>query len=203
VRAFRFGDPPDAIHVVNADGSGDRTLADGEAPSWSPDGRRLAFADGGRIWTIEVAGGRRAQVAEPGRPVNGLLLADPGWSPRGDEIAYRAERNGVSELLAVRPNGSGGRRITAADVEDFTWSPDGRRLAVSLPRRLGIVAARGGRLRLLRRDGLAKSRPHWSQDGRRLAYAASGGGSSEVWLADTRTLDEHQLTAHCQIARPR
>ena len=33
------------IHVMNADGSNQRRLVDGNWPSWSPDGERLAYTD--------------------------------------------------------------------------------------------------------------------------------------------------------------
>lgn len=203
VRAFRFGRPPDAVHLVDADGADDRTLADGERPSWSPDGRRLAFSDGSRIRTIGADGRKRRLVAAPERPVNGLIFADPRWSPRGEEIAFRAQRGAVSELLAVHPDGSGERRITAADVQDFRWSPDGRRLAVELLHRVGVVAVRGGRVRLLRGDGGRTFFPRWSPDGRWLAYAAASRNRSEVWLADARTLRAHRLTSHCEVVKRR
>ena len=192
------------VHGVRASGSGDRDLGQFTDFDWSPVGHRLAYADGRGIWVLDLDGSMRRLVVEPTRPVNGLVLRVPRWSPTGGEIAYIAERNGVTELLAVHPDGSGGRRITAAGVGgDYAWSPDGEQLAVRVGTRLGLVPAQSGRLRLLAADGLAKAHPLWSPDGRRFVYDARTHGRSEVWIADARTLRERRLTYHCQRPDPK
>jgi Tol biopolymer transport system component len=82
--------PNGELYVVNADGSGlrrlTRSLADDEHPTWSPDGRRIAFASGfllptqgHRPWLLAMpAGGGKA--VRIGR-FAGVL--DPAWSPAG------------------------------------------------------------------------------------------------------------------------
>jgi Tol biopolymer transport system component len=81
--------PSGEIYVVNADGSGLRRLtrsrADDEHPTWSPDGRRIAFAsgfvlpqDGHRPWlmTMPAAGGKAVRVGTGrGRP---RPIVEPG-----------------------------------------------------------------------------------------------------------------------------
>jgi TolB protein len=82
--------PNGEIYVVNADGSGLRRLtrsrADDEHPTWSPDGRRIAFAsgfvlpkEGHRPWLMAMpaAGGRTVRIGR----FAGVL--DPAWSPPG------------------------------------------------------------------------------------------------------------------------
>lgn len=52
-----------------------RTLTRGDAsnPSWSRDGKRIAYSSGGSIWTVRASGGRARRVAKGLQPV---------WVPR-------------------------------------------------------------------------------------------------------------------------
>jgi len=68
-----------AIHVVDADGTGDRQLSNGRrdaAPSWSPDGGRLAFVRDGSIF-VARADGTGAACLPTGKPV----VSRPAWQP--------------------------------------------------------------------------------------------------------------------------
>jgi len=82
--------PNGELYVVNADGSGLRRLttsrADDEHPTWSPDGKRIAFAsgfvlpnEGHRPWLMAMpaAGGRAVRIGR----FAGVL--DPAWSRAG------------------------------------------------------------------------------------------------------------------------
>jgi hypothetical protein len=64
------GDGAFALHLINADGTGDRALASGAiaaAPVWSADGHWLAYAEttpGARsIWAVQISSGHAAQLA--------------------------------------------------------------------------------------------------------------------------------------------
>jgi TolB protein len=82
--------PSGELYVVRADGSGltrlTRSIADDEHPTWSPDGRRLAYSSG---FTLRRLGHPRWLMVMPangGRAVRigrftGVL--DPSWSPPG------------------------------------------------------------------------------------------------------------------------
>jgi Tol biopolymer transport system component len=108
-------------------------------PSWSPDGRRIAFSAGApyadtSIATIRPDGSAlRTLVAAPAADETGDVLSGPGWSPDGRSILYYDEEylcgSKCSEvnLMVMRQDGSR-RRPLAYHVGSATWSPDGRQL---------------------------------------------------------------------------
>lgn len=127
------------LWVAAIDGSGDRRLQRaGRVPHWSPNGRLIAYtspevpgdsaASDIGTWVINPRTGRRVRIAR--RPVQ---LLD--WSPDSRRLLYL----GPNRLLVMRANGSGRRRLPSiplvAYLGDASFSPNGRRIAVSGTRR--------------------------------------------------------------------
>jgi len=82
--------PSGELYVINADGRGltrlTRSRADDEHPTWSPDGRRIAFASGFGLRTQGHAPWLMVVSARGGRAVRIGRFAgvvDPSWSPAG------------------------------------------------------------------------------------------------------------------------
>lgn len=133
--------PPAELRVINADGSGLQTLAEGspfaDRPAWSPDGTRIAFSAGsetdGRIDVIDLASGDVATLAEADGG-----MAEPTWAPDGQRIAFVISSASIFSFEAV----VGIVAAEGGDIERYatdtpgylanpTWSPDGAWLAVS------------------------------------------------------------------------
>jgi transcriptional regulator with XRE-family HTH domain len=92
--------------------------------SWFPDGQRIAYSLEDRIIVLDIARGTRRVYSSP-RP--GRLLRTPAVSPDGGRILFQVLRDGVW-LLDVA-SGSMRRVLDDRSAEEFSWSPDGRRVA--------------------------------------------------------------------------
>jgi Tol biopolymer transport system component len=111
---------PGVIWVMKADGTGDSMLTDGEAPAWSPDGKRIAFGTPTpplRIHVINLDGSSPAELTDGGVLPEGYNGGDtdPAWSRDGTRIAFirshipEADSDGVYVMNA---DGSGVNRVS-------------------------------------------------------------------------------------------
>ena len=102
------------LYVVNPDGSGLRSLAQGEnlGLAWSPDGRRLAVAlskpssstvhgNVSNLYTVDLDSGAIARLTD----IDAWEYS-PAWSPDGSAIAFVSNRDAQSGVFAVHPDGS-------------------------------------------------------------------------------------------------
>jgi TolB protein len=121
-------------------------------PSWSPDGRTIAFQAGCRAPSIYVTSPTRRFAAR--RIVVGGR--EPDWSPDGLGIAFRRD----DEIAVARSDGTGIRTIVRSDalVSGPSWSPTGAELIYSERAQETCSPSRVDRLVIARADG-SGSRP--------------------------------------------
>lgn len=157
-------------------------------PAWSPDGRRLTFVRDRTIWVIGVDGSRPTEISP--HPAGSSM---PRWSPDGRRLAFVSRRRGWSQIWIVdapvprrgrpprRPKPLEPRAITPAgiDVEDYAWSPDGRRIAYVAGRlpdlstsQITVVDVEDGREEIVGGERSWDTAPRWAPDG------------SLLWLTD-------------------
>lgn len=163
-----------------------------ERPAWSPDGGEIAFLrladDRCSLFRVSALGGPERHVAEcePGQ----VRAFD--WSPDGTRFAFAVAQDDLAPArLRLIDAGSGeSEAIPAIDalqagIEDARFSPDGRELAFSVGRALGVEDVHVYRFedRTLRRlsfDGLKIHNLDWSADGR-VVFSSNRGGPFQLW----------------------
>jgi WD40 repeat protein len=130
ISALAAGDDDPEIFVTAADGSQLRQLTNNHLsdrqPTWSPDGRRIAFASARtglfQIYSMRVDGSRQRRLSQQAEDCE-----TPAWSPNGRWIVFSCEL-GYWKLVRMRADGSGERRLLPGyplTETSPTWTPDG------------------------------------------------------------------------------
>lgn len=194
-----------SIFVTDAAGDTPRRLSmeplDQTAPSWSPDGRLLAYFAGQAgsanlaMRVVDVAAGTVVSVAAPGP---GLGPARPEWSADGRTLMFLgANAQGRNQVWVMSRDGTGLRdvssRFAARGAAWASLSPDGRRVAwvADLRGRTPVVvtdlSTGESRDLMAHLDHAAAESPRWSPDGQWIAFASNGigpalGGPNEIYV---------------------
>jgi TolB protein len=175
------------IWVADLDGANAQRLLDFAAsPSWSPDGRDMAFVGeqgidakvkGGThgVWMMSAAGSKPTQLKQDG------TARSTAWMPlkNSTSIAYDSKRpdNGVYFV-----DSHGTDQAGAIPGEQPTWSPDGKRLAMRTCRPdCGLwITNRDGSKPVQLTWGATDGLPAWSPDGKTIAF--SRGSTADIFV---------------------
>lgn len=152
-----------------------------ESPVWSPNGRRIAFAEYlwservgdwvSNIYIIQRDGTHLRKVTHtPLRSEDDL-----DWSSRNLLVFRRnwAARGTKNELFTIRPNGLGLRQLTDNDVGDSgpDWAPGGWRLTFVRDGEIWKMAASGANASKI----ASGHSPAWAPDGSLIAFVGLAG----------------------------
>jgi len=167
---------------VRPDGSERRRLIDGarlqvSGPEWAPDGESIAVYDErSAIYLVTLKRGK------PRRLITGDV-GDPKWSPRGDRIGWSTP-SGV--VWTMRPDGSDAKPLFGGrpGLGGFSWSPDGRRIALT-SNFIHVSNADGSNLRRVV-GAYSKSPFVWSPDGQTILYGRTDNGGIHTIRFDGR-----------------
>jgi Tol biopolymer transport system component len=158
------------------------------SPSWSPDGRRIAYLEQEALFSTNHI----ALIDPSGGTPTRLTLATgsygrPRWSPDGTRLAFSGFPNGsaVSQIFVINADGTGLTTITPNTTSDAdpAWSPDGARLAFVRFRiegpgtyyyEVAVSDVTGRNVRILTSSSDYASAPTWSPDGRQIMFSFAG-----------------------------
>jgi serine/threonine protein kinase len=201
--AFRSEREPAGIYVMGATGENVRLVSqEGFHPSWSPDGREIAYSLKGRdapdvrnnrpsqLWVFNVETGAKRRLCE-------WDAMQPAWSPHGARVAFWFMPAGVGRSdVATVPSVGGEPVVVTKDATtnwNPVWSPDGRYLYFASDNR-GSMSF--WRVRIEEETGHVLSEPEavgtlskfsrhlgFSRDGRRMIYVQTD-NQSNIQAAD-------------------
>ena len=174
-------------------------------PTWSPDGRFLAFARGHgedqfrELWVVPARGGTARRVRREDVHASFASQERPAWSGDGRSLLYSQALDGDRDLYTVEPDGSGLRQLTKNDVDDYdpSFSPDGRSIAFvrvlrasreSYNQELFVMRADGSGVRRLTRWSGEDLAPAWSPDGSRIVFVRRTPGAGDDALLSLYTI---------------
>ena len=132
------------------------------------------------IWAVSSFGG-------PSRRLGGLEGVEATWSPDGQEVLYTKGRD--SHLYLAKSDGTGSRALAKVPGSPYSvhWSPDGRRISVSVADKnsnvLWEVSTGGTNLHpvLAGWDFLLSCNGRWTFDGKYLLFDSFQGGPDNIW----------------------
>ena len=201
---FKTLDYPEALYVVNADGTGETLLSDDfDSAAWSPDSYSIAFHTSWLVdWedlveslTVVSVDGQTEMYAEP---LDRWALYS--WAPRSNDLAFfRSDPSAGMGLYLFSPGNEQPERIpwewgTPLALE---WSPDGTKLSVEASdgigpedgptiavKRIGYVVNIDSRaVHRIVDESHGMTNMEWSPDSSALAFIGERDDSYSLWVA--------------------
>lgn len=207
------------IYTMNPDG-GDKTRVashigfEDSAPSFSPDGLRIAFASnlaGGdpnydEIFTMGIDGAGLFRLTS-----NAVTDSDPQYSPDGTKVAYtcRVGGGGLPNMEICTVEAAGGVPVAlTSDISNKnqhpSFSPDGQTIIYSHEEAVGDLdiwamdASGNNERRLLNSNGQDEG-ASYSPGGSRIVYFSDAGGiynDNEIYTMAANGTDVRRLTTN-------
>jgi TolB protein len=202
------------LYLMDCDGYGSRQLTSLKSmnlsPSWSPDGRELAFTSYCKghpeIYRMNLTGKAGMKPILRGFSP---LCSGASWSPNGNQIAFSSSQGGRTNLFNISTQGGKPTQLTQGWSIDVSpsWSPDGKEIVFVSDRNghpdLYVMQENGQDVRRLTFEGSYNADPEWSPMGDWIVYLSRVGGKFQIFRIRPDGTQQMQLTdIHCDHFNP-
>ncbi|MEP7287560.1 MAG: hypothetical protein ABI947_17515 [Chloroflexota bacterium] len=209
------------LYLVNTSGKNRRKIGNSRqfiyfCPSYSRDGKHIATIGGSltfELYTTDGFGNGQRPTVKKGDMRTDFPSGSTTWSPDAKQVAFTGINGGPFYIVGVD-----GKNLTTINSDggsflNLDWSPDGTTfvgLALDKEGKIGIVTVGADGQNLKQLVALPDSDraitlntdnyfsrdvvwPHWSPDGKQIAFASSKDGNLTLYIMDADGQNLHRV----------
>ncbi len=162
-------------------------------PSWSPNGRTVAFVRGNDIYTLQIQTNTLRRLTNTPNADSG-----PAWSPDGSRIAWSANQ----DIRVMNADGNGKQLLAAGGGREVepAWDVDGSRVLFATDRDgnfdlWAVNVSTDVQTPVVQLAGDQRD-PAFAPNGTRLAYSSRSSGNTDIWTSETNGSSPVRLTTN-------
>jgi len=169
------------------------------APSFSPDGRKVAFAlaDNGNtdVWVMNLDGSDALRLTRH----NGIDT-NATWSPGGSSLLFTSDRTGTPQIYRMDADGLNRVLITTENPynDSAVWNPR-HDLMVYVSRfennfDIFVMNLQTRESYRVTKSQGSNEEPHWSPDGEQICFTSNRSGSWQIYAINRNGTNLRQIT---------
>ena len=192
--------PMSAVYLLNLQTGGQRRVTGfGQNcyGAWSPDGTRVALSFGNEqnaeIYSASIDG-RHTRRLDDTQAEN----IKPVWSPDAKKIAYVSvsspAEGGTAAAYVVNTDGTNRKRLADANVQEVSWSPDGKYLLIQTAGWLTLTDAGNSRSVKLTGGVIEPRDGVFTPDGKEVMFRSDHEGEWHLYAVDVKSAKVRRIT---------